>query len=144
MTQAKPYWQQYLNGESHKGEPERLEQITVQKGWLSPGSQIARLIEAGERLEIYRAENYDEFYYGEDEPSLDPIRTAEDIQDELLLAREGIAKMKAAEERLQKAHTDRLKIEEEKAKEKALNKQQEQQAKQEETTKNAQPKEGKE
>jgi hypothetical protein len=95
------YFTQILNGyKGDPGEPEKLEQITFQKGWLSPGKQIERLIEAGERLEIYRDENYDEFYFNGEEPSINPLRTAEDIQDELLIAQNSLDKAKKARERL--------------------------------------------
>jgi hypothetical protein len=114
-----PWYTRYLQGLKSPPEPPTTDKdIVEQKGWLSPGSQIQRLIEAGERLDNYRMENYDEYFYGEDEPSLDPIRKAEDIQDELLHARKAIQRMKDTETRLTEEHKKRLEEEEKKLKEK--------------------------
>lgn len=117
---SKPYWTQYLEETEHAGEPERLEQVTFQVGWLSPGKQIERLIEAGDRLDKYKDENYDEFYFGDDEPSLDPIRTAEDLQDELLYAKQATERAKKAEQKIKEAYQKAAEKEQEKIKEKEL------------------------
>jgi hypothetical protein len=105
ITYAKPYLMQML--EEREGQKVEQESITEQKGWLSPGSQIRRLIEAGERLEQYRMENYDEYYFGDEEPSLDPIRRAEDIQDEMLIIQNRIERQKTAFKNLEEKLKER-------------------------------------
>jgi hypothetical protein len=111
----KPAWIMLMEGKIWEGERLPTESITEQKGWLSPGAQLRRLTEAGTRLETFRMENYDEYYYGQEEPSLDPIRRAEDIQDEMLIVKQRIERATAAQERLKEALEKRQKVEAERA-----------------------------
>jgi hypothetical protein len=113
---AKPYLLQMA--ETRKGQKFTEPSITEQKGWLSPGSQLRRLQEAGERLEAYRMENYDEYYFGDEEPSLDPIRTAEDIQDEMLIIKDRMERSQKAQQKLAKALKEREDLEKSRAEKK--------------------------
>jgi hypothetical protein len=113
---SKPYLLQM--SETRPGQKFTEPSITEQKGWLSPGNQLRRLQEAGERLEAYRMENYDEYYYGDEEPSLDPIRTAEDLQDEMLIMKDRMERAKKAHERVAKALKEREELEKSRAEKK--------------------------
>jgi hypothetical protein len=109
MIKAKGYLEQM--DETREGQTFTMPSITEQKGWLSPGNQLRRLQEAGERLAEYRLENYDEYYFGDEEPSLDPIRTAEDLQDELLIIKGRMDKYQQANKRVKEALSARQKKE---------------------------------